>query len=183
MQTQSSRLASLLLFIAVLAVLTVATMMLGTRFDLWEPIVGFGLIRQYMNPIGYFVLTIGILGLVHQILTGNRFGAVKTCLTCLLGAVLLAPLIYQKINPPVRYPAIHDITTDTVNPPTFLVINETRAGAKNTLVYGGPEIATQQLKTYPDIQPIQSSLSAIQSYSEALRVGRSNGMGNCCSGR
>lgn len=170
MQKQSSRLGSLLLFIAILAVLIVATMMFGARFDLWEPIVGFGLIRQYMNPIAYFVSAIGILGLVHQVLTGNRFGALKSCLTCLLGIVLLAPLIYQKVQPSVRYPAIHDITTDTVNPPTFLVINETRAGARNTLVYGGPEIANQQLKSYPDIKPIQSSLSAIQSYSEALRI-------------
>tara|TARA_R110001583_G_scaffold16561_21_gene67974 strand:- start:2672 stop:3412 length:741 start_codon:yes stop_codon:yes gene_type:complete len=170
MQNHSPRLGNLLLFIAILAVLIVATMMFGAQFDLWEPIVGFALIRQYMNPIAYFVITIGVLGLVHQILTGNRFGALKSCITCLLGITLLAPFIYQQIQPPVRFPPIHDITTDTVNPPDFLVIDEDRAGARNSLVYGGSEIALQQFKHYPDIGPIQSELSATQAYSKALQV-------------
>lgn len=170
MRSQSSRLGTLLLFIAILAVLITAIMMFGAQFDLWEPIVGFGLIRQYMNPIAYFVITIGVIGLVHQILTGNRFGALKSCFTCLLGITLLGPFIYQQLQPPMNFPPIHDITTDTINPPDFLVIDENRAGAKNSLVYGGVDIAMQQLKHYPDIVPIQSTLSATQAYSKALQV-------------
>jgi uncharacterized protein (DUF1499 family) len=51
-------------------------------------------------------------------------------------------------------PRIHDITTDTVNPPQFLAVLPRRAGAPNTAAYGGKEIADQQLKAYPDIRPL-----------------------------
>jgi uncharacterized protein (DUF1499 family) len=172
MQKNSSRLSNILIVIAILALIIIATMMFGTRFNLWEPIVGFGLIRQYMNPTAYFVITIGVLGLIHQILTGNRWGAIKSCITCLVGLLLLAPFIYQQTQPTVRFPPIHDITTDTQNPPAFLVLDENRPGAKNTLVYGGEEVAALQIKNYPDIVPIQSSKSAVQAYSETILIAK-----------
>jgi len=175
MSHKSSHLGSALLIVAIVALFAIGVMISGARFGLWEPIVGFGLIRHYMNPIAYGLSGLGVLGLVTQFATRNRAGIVKTGITTLIGLGLLTPIIYQQTQPRVSYPAIHDITTDTSNPPAFMVLDDNRAGAKNTLVYGGPEVAAQQNKGYPDIAPVLSNKSAPEAFTEALRVAKAMG--------
>lgn len=175
MSNKSSRLGSVLLLVAILAALAVGVMMFGARFGLWEPIVGFGLIRTYMNPIGYAVAGLGIVGLLYQLITRNGGGALKAFIASLIGVCLLAPMISAKLQTPPSFPPIHDITTDTSNPPEFVVLDESRPGAKNSLVYGGPEVAAEQAKAYPDIAPIQTSKTALEAFVEALRVAKSMG--------
>ncbi len=175
MSHHSSRVGTVLLMSALFAVLALGLMLFGARFGLWEPIVGFGLIRTYMNPVAYGVIGLGVAGLIYQLVTRNRSGAVKAGVTCLVGVGILAPMIYVQVQPSVSFPPIHDITTDTGTPPVFIVLDDNRAGAKNTLVYGGPGVATQQHKAYPDIAPIQSSKSAPAAFAEALRVGKAMG--------
>ena len=51
-------------------------------------------------------------------------------------------------------PMIHDITTDTENPPGFVSILPLRKDASNPAEYGGPEIAAKQHAAYPDIRPL-----------------------------
>ena len=170
MKKQSSRFGTVLLVIAVVAIVIVGTMMFGAKLGLWQPIVGFGLVRNYMNPIAYGLIGLGTLGLVQQKIMGNRCGLVKSGLTVLIGLAMLAPTLYGKIHPPVRLPPIHDISTNTVNPPKFIVLDDNRIGARNTLVYGGPEVAALQEKAYSDIGPIESGLSAAEAFNEALRV-------------
>lgn len=172
MSNNASRLGTVLLIAAIFAVLAIGLMMVGARFGLWEPIVGFGLIRTYMNPIAYAVVGLGVVGLVYQLATRNRAGAVKAGIASLIGVGLLAPMIYEQIQPPVHFPPIHDITTDTSNPPIFIALDDNRSGAKNTLVYGGPEVAALQSKAYPDIAPIRSNKSAPEAFADALRVGK-----------
>jgi len=175
MNNNSSRIGTSLLLIASAAVLAIGLMMFGARFGFWEPIVGFGLIRNYMNPIGYGVVVLGLAGLAYQMAMHNRVGAIKAGIASLVGVGLLAPMLYGQIQTPVRFPPIHDISTDTNNPPAFLVLDDSRTGAKNTLVYGGPEVAEHQKKSYPYIRPIQSNKSASEAFSEALRVGTAMG--------
>ncbi|MEO9274016.1 DUF1499 domain-containing protein [Marinomonas sp. 5E14-1] len=167
-----SRLGSVLVAFAIVAILVIGVMMLGARLNLWQPIVGFGLVRNYMNPIAYAVLGLGILGVIYYLVVKGRCGLGKSFFTVVVGIALLAPTIYGKINPPVRVPPIHDITTDTTNPPLFQVLDESREGARNTLVYGGPEIAAFQQQAYPDIVPIFSDKSTQAAFQEALRVAK-----------
>lgn len=167
---RSSRLGTALLVIAVIAVVTVATMMFGAKLGLWQPIIGFGLVRSYMNPIAYGLLGLGVLGLIQQKIAKNSCGAIKSALTALIGLAMLAPTLYGKVNSPVRLPPIHDISTNTITPPEFIVLDDNRVGARNTLVYGGPEVAALQKKAYSDIAPIESGLSAAEAFNEALRV-------------
>ena len=54
----------------------------------------------------------------------------------------------------LRAPPIHDITSDTEDPPRFDAIVAERAGAPNPLDYRGPELAARQRAAYPDIQPL-----------------------------
>jgi len=88
---------------------------------------------------------------------------------------LLAPVIISSVKPAQSFPLIHDITTNTNNPPAFLVLDESRKGAKNSLVYGGAEVAEMQKKAYADIAPIQTSKTAQQAFSESLRVANEMG--------
>jgi uncharacterized protein (DUF1499 family) len=50
-------------------------------------------------------------------------------------------------------PPIHDITTDTEDPPAFVALAQ-RPGAANPVAYGGPDVARQQQAAYPDVVPI-----------------------------
>lgn len=175
MNYRSSRIGTLLLVLAIAALIAVGTMMFGARFGLWDPIVGFGYVRQYMNPIAYAVLGLSLIGFISQLITRNRAGTVKTLLASLIGLGLLAPMIHGMVKPTKRAPPIHDITTDTDNPPQFLVLDETRAGAKNSLVYAGEKVAVIQKKAYPQIAPIQSDLAAPEAFNKALSIAKEKG--------
>jgi uncharacterized protein (DUF1499 family) len=53
-----------------------------------------------------------------------------------------------------KVPAIHDITTDTANPPVFVAIAPLRASAPNGVDYKTDVNAAKQQEAYPDIQPL-----------------------------
>ena len=174
MNTNASRIGTVVLLLAIIALLVIATMMTGARFNFWEPIEGFSMVRSYMNPIGYGVTGLGVLGFIYLILRGKR-GVLKALLASIIGLGILTPMILSTIKPSVRLPPIHDITTNTTNPPLFFVLDEKRPGARNTLVYGGAKVAELQKKTYPNVAPIFSKLSPNAAFDEALRVGKEMG--------
>lgn len=51
-------------------------------------------------------------------------------------------------------PAIHDISTDTRNPPAFVDVLPLRGWALNPPEYDGSDAARQQHAAYPDIVPL-----------------------------
>ncbi len=51
-------------------------------------------------------------------------------------------------------PRIHDITTDTDDPPRFVALLPARQASSNGADYGGPAVAAQQKRGYPDIRPM-----------------------------
>ncbi|GMG85582.1 hypothetical protein LNKW23_48050 [Paralimibaculum aggregatum] len=163
------------LLAAFIGAVGVALMLFGARLGLWEPIVGFGLYRTYLNPLGGVILGVGLLSLIIHLIRKERRGAAAGGVSALVGVACLAPLIAGTLNPPLRAPPIHDISTDTVNPPAFEVLDETRAGARNSLEYGGAELAEIQAAAYPDIAPIMTDLPADAAYQRALAVAQ--GMG------
>jgi uncharacterized protein (DUF1499 family) len=72
-------------------------------------------------------------------------------------------------------PRIHDISTDTVNPPLFVAVLPLRKDAENTAAYGGKEVAEQQLKGYPDIQPLMLAVPPQVAFARALGAAESMG--------
>jgi uncharacterized protein (DUF1499 family) len=74
-----------------------------------------------------------------------------------------------------RAPAIHDITTDTDNPPPFVAMLRLREGAVNPAEYGGPEVAARQRAAYPDIVPVTLNLPPARAFDRALAAVRSMG--------
>ena len=74
-----------------------------------------------------------------------------------------------------QVPAIHDITTDTENPPRFVSVLPLRKDAANSAEYGGPEIAAKQRAAYPDIVPAMLPLPPAQAFDRALQTARDMG--------
>jgi uncharacterized protein (DUF1499 family) len=71
-------------------------------------------------------------------------------------------------------PAIHDITTDLENPPSFSAIVERRADAPNTLERA-PRLAALQREGYGDLAPITVPSRPDQTFDRALAVAQSEG--------
>lgn len=72
-------------------------------------------------------------------------------------------------------PRIHDITTDTDNPPQFVALRALREKSPNGPEYGGEKIAQQQKAGYPDIQPLMLGEPPARAFERALAAARSMG--------
>ena len=172
----NSKLNDMILSIALLAISAAAIMVFGSSLGFWEPIVGFGASRQYNDYLGWGVVAISILGIIYNIVKNNEGShIIKPLFALVLGLIILSSTIMSFFVTPVRYPPIHDITTNVVNPPEFVFLDDNRPGAKNTLVYGGEDVAKQQLKAFPEIKPIISTLSPDKAYEKALNIASSMG--------
>jgi uncharacterized protein (DUF1499 family) len=68
-------------------------------------------------------------------------------------------------------PRIHDITTDTDNPPPFAAVLPARAAEQAaTVVYEGPQLARLQKAAYPDVLPLQVQWTAAEAFERALET-------------
>ena len=75
-----------------------------------------------------------------------------------------------------RAPRIHDITTDTVNPPAFLYAREDEGFRENSLAYGRDQLSAEQLTAiqldaYADIRTLTVQVPARRAYQKAIFVG------------
>jgi len=71
-------------------------------------------------------------------------------------------------------PRLHDITTDTENPPPYISVLPFREGAPNSTTYD-TQLARLQLEGYPDIKPVVVNTAPKQAFQKALQVARDMG--------
>ncbi len=69
-----------------------------------------------------------------------------------------------------RAPPIHDITTDTVQPPLYQYAQTQRSAEDNSPVYAGAELAALQRQAYPDIETLQLTAPAAAVYAVVLEI-------------
>lgn len=100
---------------------------------------------------------------------GRRAAALALVLGLAAAAPPLALFAQAKGLPP-----IHDITTDTDDPPTFAAVLPLRQGARNT-VDVVPETLAQQRRAYPDVAPLQMNLPPAEAFARAERTARAMG--------
>lgn len=84
-----------------------------------------------------------------------------------IGLALLAYPAYLGVKA-YQLPPISDITTDPSDPPRFDVIARLRP--RGTSDYKGQQTAEQQRAAYPDIEPLQVTVTAQEAYTAALAV-------------
>ncbi len=122
-----------------------------TRFG----IIDFGLgIRLF----GFASLAAGagaVLSLIAVIVLARqkRPGAKWVIGSFLLGTVT-AGFMLMLLDTAKSVPPIHDISTDTLNPPEFVDVLPLRADALNPPDYAGAEVAAQQKAAYPGIRTL-----------------------------
>jgi uncharacterized protein (DUF1499 family) len=90
----------------------------------------------------------------------------------ILSVAALANIGYWYSEVQQGYPPIHDISTDTENPPEFVAIAPLRKDAPNPVEYAGEETAEAQNSFYTDLAPLEVSLSYDAAYDQALETAR-----------
>jgi uncharacterized protein (DUF1499 family) len=142
----------------------------GARLALWDFRQGF----KILNWAAYFGIagtTLSLAGLILGLPGKGRRGLLLAVAGIVLGTLAFGvPGNWYRIAK--RVPMIHDITTDTENPPAFVAVLPLRKDAPNSAIYGGPEIAAQQHAAYPDIRPLVSDIPPEQAYERARTVAR-----------
>jgi uncharacterized protein (DUF1499 family) len=114
-------------------------------------------------------ILIGLGAFVAIWRNGTR-GMSRILLAFLIDAVVLAYPAYLVLQYR-KLPAIHDITTDPIDPPRFEALARLRGGDDtNTAVYAGLYSAEQQRAAYPDIEPVELEIPADRAYQLVQRL-------------
>jgi uncharacterized protein (DUF1499 family) len=134
---------------------------LGVRLGLWTYGTGFALLRYAF----YTGMAAAVLALVALLLPQGRARWIAALLAALGVGAATAYLPYSVQEHAKSAPRINDITTDTEKPPQF----------KKPLPYGGPQVAEQQRKAYPDIQPAVLAAGPEAAFARALAAAQAMG--------
>jgi uncharacterized protein (DUF1499 family) len=165
--------ATIGLALALLAALAGLSAGIGYRLGWWPLGAGFGLLR-YAAYGAIAAMAVSALGLVLARPGGERRGLYRALAGLVIGAVVFGvPWSYLRAAQAV--PPIHDITTDTDDPPEFEAILPLRAAAPNPATYGGPAVAAQQHDGYPDIAPADYPIAPEAAFEAALAAAREMG--------
>jgi uncharacterized protein (DUF1499 family) len=146
---------------------------LGSRWGWWGFRTGFVILRWSAYALVASVL-VTILGALAARGAARRRAAALAAVAAVVGLGAVAvPWWYRRSAGGL--PAIHDVTTDTENPPEFVAILPLRQGAPNSAEYGGPEIAAQQRAAYPDVEPVRLDVPPAAALARAERAARGLG--------
>jgi uncharacterized protein (DUF1499 family) len=143
-----------LLLILPLSVLTIRS----GQWQLGLPLYGIACFGSVL------LLILAVVLLLRRRFTPWRKDILLRALFALPGAVLLLALTSGG-----NHPMIHDISTDTADPPTFTVALQQRGAESNTLELD-QSVMRQQEEAYPDLQTLVSPLPTDEAYNRALQV-------------
>ncbi|HEY9212890.1 MAG TPA: DUF1499 domain-containing protein [Ancylobacter sp.] len=120
--------------------------------------VGVAVLALLLAIAGFVVIwNDGLKGL------GRVIGAAALALALIMPTATVAALS-------VRLPVLHDITTDTQDPPAFLTLGTVRSRQANGLTYAGEAAAAEQRDAYPRIQPIEFDGTPDEVYASVLSL-------------
>jgi len=144
---------------------------LGSRWGLWHFRTGFMLLTW----AAYGALAAAVLGLVALVVNRSSNKAIFFAVASIILAIFVAGIPWQMKQRAQQVPPIHDITTDTDNPPAFVAILPLRKDAPNPDAYGGTALAAEQTKAYSDIQPLILNIPPDPAFDKALSAAKAEG--------
>jgi hypothetical protein len=163
-----SRLASWSRNLAVFAVVAVLVSILIVRFGFLEIKPALATFFGALACAGLSIL-VGLLGAASIWQSGER-GMSRILLAFLVDAALLAYPAYLGLQYR-KLPAIHDITTDPIDPPRFEALARLRGGdGANPAVYAGLYSAEQQRIAYPDLETVELEIPVQRAYEITLQL-------------
>lgn len=154
-------------YLALALLVALPVSVLAVRSGAWQP----GLLLYALASLGSMALLI----LFIVLLLLPRFARWRAqiggrAVLTLPGALALLMLTLTGSDAP----SIHDITTDTSDPPIFVTAAAKRGTGTNTLDIK-PEVIAQQKTAYPDLGTTHTSLRTDAAFTRALRVARELG--------
>lgn len=168
-----SRLALLGLAVGIAAGIVLALAGPGYRVQLWEYSTGFGMLHWAVY-IGLTGAAVSLAGAIVALI-GRKSKDFPLALAGIILGIAIANIPYSWQQAAREVPAIHDITTDTADPPVFVAILALRAGAPNPPDYAGRAVAVQQEQAYPDIRPALLAVAPITAFERSLAAARGQG--------
>lgn len=177
----------------ILAPLVFAIAAIGFKLGLFDLGVAFGTLNQKVGPLVLLLCGImGVLSLIGAFIVTPRKGLVPGVLGVVIMAGAFVKLGATKKAVYEDLPFIHDVTTDTQDPPVFgQVISTERAAIEgvNTMDYIGKKapifkdekpageklVSALQTKAFPEIRPLVLSDPKDVVFGEALATAKSMG--------
>jgi uncharacterized protein (DUF1499 family) len=154
--------------LAVFSVVAVVVSIIIVRFGFLEMKPALATFFGALGLAGLSIL-LGLAGFAAIWQNGSR-GMSRILVACVIDAIVLAYPAYLALQYR-KLPAIHDITTDPIDPPRFEALARLRTGeGANTAVYAGLYSAEQQQKAYPDIEPLQLEIPVDRAYAITLQL-------------
>jgi len=145
----------------------------GTRLGWWQ--YPFGLYR--LMPASGLIAAAAVALSVLTLARGWSQLVWRSLTMLAVALVLGAVLVYvpaQFFHTRYTLPPIHDITTDTGNPPAFSAVLTARAAEHaGSVDRHDPNLAQLQKAAYPEVAPFQSALPVKQAFNEALLAAKS----------
>jgi len=144
---------------------------LGFRTELWTYGAGLQAVRAAAwTDLAALVLGIIALGLGMRAADGRAMRLAAGALVCAVAVGAYPLYLFQQVQ---QVPRIHDITTDTDNPPKFVAVLPLRKGLNPLEV--SAEVIAQQKKGYPDIAPATLDAAPAAAFERAERAARAMG--------
>lgn len=166
------KISKIVLCIAIIAALLLLISGPGTRFEVWDLSTGFSLLSWALYAE---LAAVGLALILIAIPKTRNSNATMLTIALLVGlGTAWVPLNGYWTAKSV--PPIHDITTDTVDPPLFVAVLPIRANAANPPEYLGEEIAKQQREGYPDIKTLVLDTHPGETFRLALEAAAEMGL-------
>jgi uncharacterized protein (DUF1499 family) len=141
----------------------------GTRLGVWSYNGGFTVASGgiLLASAGFFLGVIGYVVALRKGLNTER----SSILIALLICIILLVQVGMQVNALASVPAIHNISTDTQDPPAFDALVAVRAAeGANPLVYDANVLAEPQREAYPWVQTLQLPTNPGVLLNEAVSV-------------
>lgn len=145
-----------------------ALAMVGSKFSLlsWRP----SLLIVAAAVVGMALIGLLALLVLLQSFVRRRRGLGRSCILAVTVSIPpLAVVMFYGLQG-TGVPPIHDITTDTENPPLFVAAKTLRTKNDHSTLYAGEEISKLQRQGYPDINPLTSTLTPGDAYNRSLQA-------------
>jgi uncharacterized protein (DUF1499 family) len=146
----------------------------GTKAGLWDYRMGISLLRWAAYG-GIAAGLISVAGCIIAARPGTGRRGIILAASGILIAFIVSGIPWSLQHLARQVPAIHDITTDSEDPPRFEALLSLRKETADGAEYSGPEIASRQRAAYPDIVPLELSRSPAMAFRLSLSAARDLG--------
>mgnify|MGYP001819459902 CR=1 FL=1 len=149
---------------------------IGTRLGIW----GFQTGLLLVVPAGVLLAVIGLLVGLISVFVSKKRGFAGDPPTLFLSIAICAVIVVGmglQFQKGTSVPAIHNISTDVVDPPQFTdAIVELRGEGSNPLDYNAEELAVTQQGAYPEVKTLQVATGVADTVRNAVSALESMGL-------